>query len=173
MQASPECRAALADGQEHFLGVWAEARITVAFDVDHERMGSLGAEDSLKRALTATPARITFPGGEDPEQFLGMVVECNFDPEEHAWCFMRDRAKCVPAKILLNCPIFQLYLCAPCQLTDEDTSAASLDTNSTSTVSLLHPSPVFLFHRYAMLVWYMSTGWLYIPVWWLSGTAVI
>lgn len=90
-----DCAAALAAGQRLFLGVWAEARVVVAFDVDHDRLAALGPEESLKKALTAKPARVTFPGGEDPEEFHGMVIECNFDGEEHVWCFMRDRAKCV------------------------------------------------------------------------------
>lgn len=94
VQASPECRAAAAGGQRLFLGVWAEARVVIAFDVDHSRMAALGPDDSLKKSLTTNPARVAFPGGEDPEEFHGVVIECNFDADAHTWCFMRDRAKC-------------------------------------------------------------------------------
>lgn len=85
---------ALSAGQDLFLGVWEGGRVVLAFDLDHARVASLGPDDSLRKALTDNPARIAFKDGEDPEQYYGVVVECNFDAEEHVWCFMRDRAKC-------------------------------------------------------------------------------
>lgn len=95
VQDSRDCVAAHTAGQQLFLGVWAEGRVVIAYDVDHDRLAAIGPDDSLKKALTTKPARVAFPGGEDPEQFHGMVIECNFDGDKHEWCFMRDRAKCV------------------------------------------------------------------------------
>eukprot|EP00892_Ulva_mutabilis_P007765 jgi/Ulvmu1/5360/UM022_0154.1 len=93
VQSTPECAAARAAGQDLFLGVWEGGRVVLAFDLDHSRVAALGPEDSLRKALTDKPARIVFNSGESPEQYYGMVVECNFVAEEHVWSFMRDRAK--------------------------------------------------------------------------------
>jgi hypothetical protein len=71
-----DCEEALNAGQEYFLGVWSEGKVVLAYDLDHARLKKLGPQD--------------------PEEFSGIVIECNFDAGNHRWCFMRDRAKCVP-----------------------------------------------------------------------------
>lgn len=87
------CEQALNQGQEYFLGVYGTHGVVLAFDLDHADLKSLSATQSLSSALTEVPARVQFPGGQDPAKFAGMVVECHFDAESHSWCFMRDRNK--------------------------------------------------------------------------------
>lgn len=90
---SESCEQALTEGQEWFLGVYGGDKVQLAFDLDHSKLKKLSATDPLHYALTQTPARIEFPSGENPEDYDGLVVECNFDSDNHTWCFMRDRTK--------------------------------------------------------------------------------
>jgi hypothetical protein len=89
----PACEQALTDGQEYFLAVFGDSKLQLAFDLDHARLKRMSPSEPLIHALTGTPARVQFPGGEDPDELLQLVIECNFDVATHSWCFMRDRTK--------------------------------------------------------------------------------
>ena len=81
---------AVDSGQDYFLGVWARREVVLAFDLAQDANGGV--------IETAQPARVAFPDGEDPEAYVGLVIECNFDREAGAWCFMRERSKCASTK---------------------------------------------------------------------------
>lgn len=109
------CEQALTEGQEYFLGVYGDNRVQLAFDLDHSKLKKLSPNDSLHYAVTEVPARIQFPGGEDPDELLGLVVECSFDAESHSWCFMRDRTKYAAMQQLSKRFCCCLFLCPVCQ----------------------------------------------------------
>lgn len=93
VSSSASCEQALTEGQEYFLGVYGDNRVQLAFDLDHSKLKKLSPTDSLHYTITEVPARVQFPGGENPGELAGLVIECNFDTESHSWRFMRDRTK--------------------------------------------------------------------------------
>jgi hypothetical protein len=84
--ANKHCLAAADQGQDYFLGVYSQRQVVIAYDV---RAGAKGVLEP-----TTTPAKVSFPEGESPEKYIGMVIECTFKPETRTWHFMRERSKC-------------------------------------------------------------------------------
>ena len=84
----PRAADAVDSGQDYFLGVWARREVVLAFDLAQDANGGV--------TETSQPARVAFPDGEDPEAYVGLVIECSFDREAGTWRFMRERSKCAP-----------------------------------------------------------------------------
>jgi hypothetical protein len=81
---------ALPPDKKYFLGVLSRRVIVLAYDFEQDARGAI--------EQTQRPARVRFAEGEQPEAYVGLVVECNYDRAARTWCFMRERSKCAPAQ---------------------------------------------------------------------------
>jgi hypothetical protein len=88
VMCDPRCAAAVDSGQGFFLGVYGRRETVLAFDVAQDAAGVM--------LETVKPARVEFPIGEDPVQYVGMVIECTFNQDTGIWHFMRERSKYAP-----------------------------------------------------------------------------